>query len=87
VRIIWPHHPLYQQRVPLVELWEGSGRRRFVIELPDGSHTRIPAAWADNGDGAVPDHAPASTAMLSRTAVSDLVTLLDLLRRRTTTRK
>ena len=87
MRIIWPHHPLYQQRVPLVELWEGSSRRRFVIELPDGSHTRIPAAWADNGDGAVVDRALKSTAMPSVGAVRDLVTLLGSLLERTTARK
>jgi hypothetical protein len=76
VRITWPHHPLYLQSVPLVELWEGSGHRRFVIELPDGSHTRIPASWADNGDGPPPDVDQSGAPVLSLAAVRDLVVVL-----------
>lgn len=87
MRIVWPHHPLYLQRVPLVELWEGSGRRRFVIELPDGSHTRIPASWADDGDGEPPELDQSGVAVLSLGAVRDLVAVLGQLVERTPRRR
>jgi hypothetical protein len=76
IRIIWPHHPLYLRQVPLVEIWEGSGRG-LMIELPDGSHTRIPSSWADNGEGAIPEVSPGQ--VLSLGAVRDLVGVLEKL--------
>jgi hypothetical protein len=75
VRIIWPHHPLYLTKIPLVELWDGRGER-LVVELPDGSHTRIPASWADDGSGPVPAYCGSSGTLLSVEAVEELVALL-----------
>jgi hypothetical protein len=40
--------------VGVVDFWEALGERYLVIELPDGSHTRIPIAWADDGEGQPP---------------------------------
>lgn len=81
VRIVWPHHPLYRRRVPLAEYWKDGGDRSFVVELPDGSHARIPSAWADDGEGPLPlITEPSRTARLSVSAVRDLVTLLARLR-------
>jgi hypothetical protein len=70
---------LYLEMVPLVELWRDNGDRALVIELPDGSHTRIPAAWADDGDMPMPS-IQASLNRLSVPAVGELITLLTRLR-------
>jgi len=81
VRIVWPHHPFYRRKVPLADYWKDAGDRSFVIELPDGSHTRIPSAWADDGEGSLPLITERSrTTRLSVSAVRDLVTLLARLR-------
>jgi hypothetical protein len=75
VRVVWRHHPLYLKTFPLAEFWRECGDRTYVIELPDGSHTRIPAAWADDGEGPLPSAATAVT-QLSSASVRELVTLL-----------
>jgi hypothetical protein len=77
---VWPHHPLYLEVVPLVEFWRDCGDRTLVVELPDGSHTRIPAAWADDGEESALPPAPKSPTRLSVTAVRELVALLARLR-------
>ena len=79
VRIVWPHHPLYLTAVPLVEFWECYGERSLVIELPDGSHTRIPVSWGDDGDGP-PVATATTTTVLSVTAVRELLGLVVRLR-------
>ena len=76
VRIIWPHHPLYSKRVPLVELWKGSGDRHFVIELPDGSRTRIPKSWADDSEAPLAGSEDGRATTLSVQAIRELLELL-----------
>jgi hypothetical protein len=80
VRIIWPHHPFYRRKFPLAQFWKDGTDRNCVIELPDGSHTRIPSAWADDGEGPVPPMSEPSSTRLSVSAVRELVTLLARLR-------
>jgi hypothetical protein len=67
---------LYRQKVPLVEIWEGSGRG-LMIELPDGSHTRIPSSWADNGEDPMPEVSEGQ--VLSLGAARELVAVLEKL--------
>jgi hypothetical protein len=86
VRIIRSHHPLYLKNVPLVGFWEGKGERFLVIELPDGSHARVPSWWTDDGDGA-PPVVPATTAKLSVAAARELIALLTQLGNRRDTRR
>jgi hypothetical protein len=81
VRIVWPHHPFYRRKVPLADYWQDSGDRSFVIELPDGSHTRIPSAWADDGEEPLPlITEPSRTTRLSVSTIRHLVALLARLR-------
>ena len=54
VRVVRRNHPLFLVRVPLVEFWAGATGRWVVIELPDGSHARIPSNWVDDGAHADP---------------------------------
>jgi hypothetical protein len=79
VRVVWPHHPLYLRTLFLADFWQDCGDRSYVVELPDGSHTRIPAAWTDDGVGPIVDLTPGSS-RLSVAAARELVTLLARLR-------
>ncbi len=56
VTIIHPCHPRYSQRFKVVGLYR-SDEFRIVIQLPDGLHIQIPAAWTDYAtplEGALP---------------------------------
>ena len=79
MRIVWPHHPLYLKTLPLAEFWQDCGDRSYVVELPDGSHARLPGDWVDDGETTVVALTPA-TARLSLASVRELVTLLARLR-------
>jgi hypothetical protein len=82
VRIVWPHHPLYLTRVPLVEFWRGQGERAHVVELPDGSHTRIPVSWTDDDDKPPGIAVSEAATTLSVTSARELMELLGRLRNR-----
>lgn len=79
MRVVWPPHPLYLRTLPLAEFWQDCGDRSYVVELPDGSTTRIPAAWTDDGAGPIADLTPGSN-RLSVAVARELVTLLARLR-------
>jgi hypothetical protein len=79
VRVVWPHHPLYLRTLPLAEFWQECGDRSYVVELPDGSTTRVPAAWTDDGTGPIVDLTPTSD-RLSVAAARELATRLARLR-------
>jgi len=70
---------LYLKTLPLAEFWQDCGDRSYVVELPDGSHTRIPADWTDDGEVALVELTPASN-RLSLASARELVTLLARLR-------
>lgn len=86
MRVVRAHHPLYLKTLPLVKYWDGNGERYVVIELPDGSHARIPDWWVDGGEGPPPALRP-TTRKLSVTAARDLVVHLTRLRNRRDTRQ
>jgi hypothetical protein len=73
---------LYLKHVPLVELWSNSGGRSLVIELPDKSHARIPAAWADDGESLAVVPSPEPKTLLSVATATELMEVLRQLERR-----
>ena len=77
-----PHHPLYLKILPVVEIWDGWGDRHFVVELPDGSHARIPCAWADESLR-VPGPLALTETKLSVASARELLAVLGGLRDRT----
>ena len=83
VRIVWIHHPLYARSVRLVDLWRDWRGPWAVIELPDGSHTRVAACWVDDGKTPLPPQAEVGTQrQLSVAAVRELVEVLAQLQQR-----
>jgi len=82
VRIVWPHHPLYTVSVPLVEFWRDKSERGVVVELPDGSHTRLPTSWIDDGDEPLAATAATAETALSLASVRELIALITQLRDR-----
>ena len=83
VRIVWVHHPLYAKTVRLVDLWRGCDGAWAVIELPDGSHTRVAASWVDKDEGLLPPRVESGAQLhLSVSAVRELVEVLAQLHQR-----
>jgi len=77
------HHPLYAKTVRLVDLWRGCDGPWAVIELPDGSHTRVAASWIDDRQAPLPPRVESGTQLhLSVSAVRELVEVLTQLHQR-----
>lgn len=64
--------------LPLVKFWELKGSRYYVIELPDRSHARIPASWADDGQALLVGEA-GSKPLLTVEALRELAQTIHLL--------
>jgi hypothetical protein len=60
-------------KVPLVEFWRDKGERCAFIELPDGSHTRLPVSWIDDGYGPLTTTSATAATALSLTSVRELI--------------
>ncbi len=78
VRIFRPHHPLFGQTVGLIEVERHARQQYFIVELPNQSRMRIPAEWADNGQGPLPAQ-PTHSQILTIPGVRDLIAVLTCL--------
>src|SRR6266853_2528952 len=61
VRVIRPHHALEGKVLEVFAKLRHKGKPHFLLVLPDGSRSYIPAAWTDFGAPPQSSEAPCST--------------------------
>ena len=80
VTIIHPCHPHYSQRLRVVGLYR-SDELWITVQLPDGLHTRIPAAWTDYAAPMEGDLPTASRHLLDLDGLRQVIRVIDHIRR------
>ncbi len=80
VTIIHPCHPLYSQRMKVVGLYR-SDELWITVQLPDGVHARIPAAWTDYGAPLEGDLPTAPRHLLDLEGLRQVIQVIDRIRR------
>jgi hypothetical protein len=56
-------------------MWKNRQKRFYVIELRDGTNTRIPLHWADDGKAPLPE-IPLDMPVLTTTGVRQFVSVI-----------